>query len=82
MIAKFKQDLYNENFSLQDQGKCDENDTLQERIEIWFHVIEWGGPITDIVYDFDYNSPKLDHYFGGEKIYPEIREYKRVFRVK
>ena len=32
MIAQFKQDIYNKNFSLQDQGKCDENDTLQERI--------------------------------------------------
>ena len=29
MIAQFKQDLYNKKFSLHDQGKCDEIDTLQ-----------------------------------------------------
>ena len=33
MIAQFKQDLYNKNFSFQDQGKDDEIDTLDNRIK-------------------------------------------------
>ena len=47
MIAQFKRDLYNKNFSLQDQGKCDENDTLGKRIKNWLLVIECEGPILD-----------------------------------
>ena len=35
MIAQFEQDLYNENFSLQDQGKDNEIDTLDNRIKFW-----------------------------------------------
>ena len=31
MIAQFQQDLYNKNFTLQDQGKDDPIDTLQKR---------------------------------------------------
>ena len=37
MIAQFKQDLYNKNFTPQDQGKDDEIDTL--RIELNFGLI-------------------------------------------
>ena len=33
MTAQFEQDLINKNFSVQIQGKCDENDTLQKRIK-------------------------------------------------
>ena len=32
MIAQYKQDFYNKTFSLQDQGKDDPIDTLQNRI--------------------------------------------------
>ena len=35
MIAQFKQDIYNKIFSLQDQGECDENDTLQKQIKLY-----------------------------------------------
>ena len=34
MIAQFKQDLYNKNFSLQHHGYCGENDTLQKKIRL------------------------------------------------
>ena len=40
MIAHFKQNLYNKNFSSQDQGKCVENDTLQKRNQFWFNGCE------------------------------------------
>ena len=33
MIALFKQDLYNKNFTLKDQGKDDPIDTLENRIK-------------------------------------------------
>ena len=42
MIAQFKQDLYNENFSLQDKGKGDENDTFQKRNKFCLKVIDMG----------------------------------------
>ena len=38
MTAEIKQTLCNKNFSLQDQGKCDENATLQKRIKFWANV--------------------------------------------
>ena len=47
IIAQFKQDLYNKNFSLQDQGKCDQIDTLQNRINFWLKIIDMGGPVPD-----------------------------------
>ena len=50
MIAQFKQNLLNKNYSLQDQGKCDEKDTLQNRIKFWLNGFSLGGPIPDNVY--------------------------------
>ena len=35
MIAQFKQDLYNKNLTLQDQGRDDPIDTLENRIKFW-----------------------------------------------
>ena len=35
MIAQFKQDIYNKNYTLQDQGKEDPIDTLENRIKFW-----------------------------------------------
>ena len=67
MTAQFKLDLYKKNFSLQDQGKCGENDTLQRRIKFWPNVFDFGGPIPDNVYDYDYNDGvdffSLQRYF-------------------
>ena len=40
MIAQFKQDLYNREFSLQDQGKDDEIDPLQNRFKFWINIID------------------------------------------
>ena len=43
MIAQFEHEIYNENFSLQNQSKCGENDTLKKRIDFWLNVIDmWG----------------------------------------
>ena len=53
MIAQFKLGLNNKNFSLQDLGKCDENDTIQKAIKLWFNVIDMGSPIPDIISDYD-----------------------------
>ena len=39
MIAQFKQDSYNKNFTLQDQGKDDEIDTLENRIKVWIKIL-------------------------------------------
>ena len=60
MIAHLKQDLLNKSFSLQDQGKGDQIDTLLNRIKFWLNVIDMGGPIPDNVYDYDYNNPEVD----------------------
>ena len=35
MRVQFGQDFYNKIFTLQDQGKGDQIDTLQNRIKIW-----------------------------------------------
>ena len=39
MIAQFEQDLYNKNYTLQDQGKDDPIDTLEKRIKFWINII-------------------------------------------
>ena len=39
MIAQFKQDLYNKNFTLRDQGKDDEIDTLENTIKFLTNII-------------------------------------------
>ena len=64
MIAQFKQNLYNKIFSLQNQGKCDQIDTLQNRIKLWLNVIDnSGGPKPDNVYDYEYNDPGMNNHF-------------------
>ena len=34
-------------FSLQDQGKGDQIDTLQNRIKFWLKIFVTGGPVPD-----------------------------------
>ena len=78
MIAQFKQDSYDKNFSLQNQGKCNENDTLQKRIKFWLNVIDMWGQIPDNVYEYDYNDPGKNYYLGSLERYPELRDLKKV----
>ena len=48
MIGQFEQNLYNKNFTLQDQGKDDPIDTLENRIKFWINIISNDqGPIPD-----------------------------------
>ena len=61
MIAQFKQDSYNKNFTLQDQGKDHPNDTRQYRNKVWIKIISNAeGPIPDILCDYDYDDEGLD----------------------
>ena len=54
MIAQFEQDLYNKNYTLQDQGKDDPIDTLENRIKFWINIISNDqGPVPDNLYDYD-----------------------------
>ena len=77
MIAQFKQDLNNKNFSLQDQGKCD---TLQKRIKFSLNVFDMRGPIPDKFYDYDYNDG-MDYFVRGAEIFPEIKEFKKLLDI-
>ena len=66
MIAQFEQDLYNKNFTLQDQGKDDPIDTLENRIKFWINIISNDeGSIPENLYDYDYNNEGLDHSVRG-----------------
>ena len=80
MIAQFKKDLYNKKFSLQDQGKDDQIDTLQNRIKLWLNAIDdtGGSILPDNLYDYDYNDERLDHSVGGAEILLEKRESKQL----
>ena len=52
MITQFKQDLYNKNYTLQDQGKDDPIDTLENRIKFWKNIITNDqGSVPDNLYD-------------------------------
>ena len=82
MLSQFEQDLYNKNFSLQDQGKDDEIDTFQNRSKFWFNSLNMGEePITDNLYDYDYNIEGMDHSVSSAKNFPEIAELKKLLHI-
>ena len=84
MIAQFEQDLYNKNFTLQDQGKDDPIDTLENRIKIWINIISNDeGPIPENLYDYDYNDEGLDHSVRGwnRNEFPERRDFKKLLDI-
>ena len=82
MMAQIKQDLYNKNSTLQDQGKVDPIDTLENRIKFWFNIVNYdGGPKLDILHDYNLNNEGLDHsVFGSEKD-PEIGGLKKILEI-
>ena len=82
MLAQFKQDLYNKHFTLQDQGKDDPIDTLENRIKFWINIIEnHNGSMPDNVYNYDYNDEGLDGTVLGAEIFPEIGEIKKLLDI-
>ena len=82
MIAQFKQDLYNKHFTLQDQGKDDPIDTLDNRIKFWINVVEnHDGYLVDNLYDYDYNDEGLDGTVRGGEYFPEIAEFKKLLDI-
>ena len=82
MIAQFKQDIYNKNFTLQDQGKDNPIDTLENRIKFWPNIFNNDeGPVPDNLYDYDYNNEGLDQSVRGWEIFPEIRELKNLLDI-
>ena len=82
MIAQFKQDIYNKNYTLQDQGKDDPIDTLENRIKFWLNIfINDEGPVPDNLHDYDYNNEGLDHSVRGWEIFPEIKELKKLLDI-
>ena len=82
MIAQFKQDLYNKHFTLQDQGKDDPIDTLENRIKFWINVFENNdGSMPDNVYNYDYNDEGLDGTVLGSEVFPEIGELKKLLDI-
>ena len=82
MIAQFKQDLYNKHFTLQDQGKDDPIDTLDNRIKFWINVVEnHDGYLADNLYDYDYNDEGLDITVRGGEYFPEIAEFKKLLDI-
>ena len=81
MIAQFKQDLFNKNFSLQDASKRDQIDTLQNRIKFWLNLIDMGGPILDNLYNYDNIDDGLDLSVRGAEIIPENRELEKLLDI-
>ena len=84
MIAQFEQDLYNKNFTLQDQGKNDPINSLENRIKFWVNIINIDeGPIPDNLCDYDYSNDGLDHCFRGWERgeVPERRELKKLLDI-
>ena len=82
MIAQFKQDLYNKNYTLQDQGKENPIDTPDNRNKFWINFIKNDqGPVPDNLYDYDCNDEGLDHSVRGSEKFPEIRELKKLLDI-
>ena len=82
MIAQFEQDLYNKNYTLQDQGKDDPIDTLENRIKFWINIISNDqGQVLDNLYDYDYNNEGLDYSVSGWEIFPNFGELKKLLDI-
>ena len=84
MIAQFEQDLYNKNFTLQDQGKDDPIDTLENRIRFWNNIISNDeGPIPEKLYVYDYNDEGLDHSVRGwdRNAFPDRRDFEKLLDI-
>ena len=82
MIAQFEQDLYNKNYTLQDRGKDDPIDTLENRIKFWINIISNDqGPVPDNLYDYDYNNEGLGYSVSGWEIFPNIGELKKLLEI-
>ena len=82
MVAQFKQDFYNKIYTLQNQGKDDEIDTLENRINFWINIISNAqGPVPANLYDHDYNDEGLDSFVRGGNIFPEIGELKKLLDI-
>ena len=82
MISQFKQDLYNKNFSLQDQSKDDEIDTLENKIKFRPNIISNAqGAVPDNLYDHDYNDEGLDNSLCGAKIFPRLENLKKMLHI-
>ena len=78
MIAQFKQDLYNKNYTLQNQGKDDPIDTRENRIKFWINIISNAqGPVPDNLYDYDYNDEGLDYSVSGW----DCTEFKKLLDI-
>ena len=82
IMAQFEQDLYNKNFTLQDQGKDDPIDTLENRIKIWLNnTTNDEGSIPDNLNDYYFSNEGPDHSVRGAEIYPEIAELKKLLDI-
>ena len=82
MIAQFKQDIYNKNYTLQGQGEDNPIDTLENRIKFWINIISNDqGSVPDNLYDYDYNNEGLDYSVRGAEIFPEIGEFKKLLDI-
>ena len=84
MITQFKQDIYNKNYTLQDQGKADPIDTLENRTKFWINIISnTEGPVPDNLHDYDYNDEGLDHSVRGWECreVPERRDLKKLLDI-
>ena len=78
MIAQFKQDLYNKNYTLQNQGKDDPIDTLENRMKFWINIVSNAqGRAPDNLYDYDYNDEGLDYSVSGW----DCKEFKKLLDI-
>ena len=82
MITQFKQDIYNKNYTLQNQGKDDPIDTLDNRIKFWIDIISNArGPVPDNLFDYDYNDEGLDYSVSGWD-FKELKKLLDILRSK
>ena len=79
LMAQLKQDFFNKNITLQDQGEEDEIATLDNRINFWLIIISNArGPVLDNLYCYDYKSEGIDETVHGAEIILERKELKKI----
>ena len=78
-IAQFKQDLYNQSFSLQDQGEGDRIDTLQNKIKFWLNIIDMGMQYLIIPKNVIITTKDWIILFAVQRYFPIVENLKNYW---
>ena len=82
MVVHFKQDLYSKNFGLQNQGKYEKIDTLQNRIKFWPNFNDDTGGTIPIHHSIKLTPLQAIKKSNERKVYSNLQDKRRKLNPK